>query len=198
MTFEALLNELRNNYEVKKMTFDDLAWKYNLGLDYKYGRINDFFRLKAKKRKDLFFKGDIYFGKVIGYFDNHLEDEHDAIGLVLYSFEEYFNFHTEELNDIYQKLTDEVINKKAQKKYRKLGLVLSDLTLETQRFLVPFELANNHTVYLSTFIIRKHHIDQIPFKKSIMPFILSPLDSKEIILLPNRYWTENFLSYYNS
>lgn len=82
------------------------------------------------------------------------------------------------------------------KKHRKLTSLINEPLSECAYYELPKELTQGELIYLSITYV---HLNQfIDFQMGINPIIISKGISKEILYLPDKYWTQEFAESYKN
>lgn len=190
MDYQFLLNEQRSAF--KELSKNFLKEDFNF-LTNKQGfnqkRIGVFTR-NYYKRKKLVQLGTLTYGYVLRIRDNGSQTNPISTW-VLFSPSNEYEKNPAKYEKTLQNI-DKILNSpNINKKYKRLKIMLTESLAEPVYFPVPDELSDGDVVYIShVYYWRTKNPNMRP---GLMPIFISQNISKEILYLPERYWTDNFI-----
>lgn len=196
MDFQEEINKIRIHYQESKLLFNKDEIDYLTLRHDKKRRLIGIFTKSYWKRKELFLNGNIFYSYIFKEYQlPHNDSLTDSAIWMLLSPHQMFDQNPNKYLEIVDMLNNLLKKKKVSLKERKLQHVLKDNLSEPAYYILPFELTEGHLVYLCSAYVKKPHTPS--FHLGINLVISSPLISKEVALLPNKYWTESWTKYYN-
>ncbi len=197
MDYQEVINNVRSNYQDLKLFFDKDELYYLTLRDDKKRRFIGLFIRSYWKRKDLFLKGTIFYSYVFKEYQLPNNDAltDSAIWMII-SPNKIFDQHPEKYLEIIESLNNFMEKKKVSLKEKKLQRLLKENLSEPTYYVLPFDITQGYLVYLcSTYVINSHNPH---FHLGLNLVISAPHISKEIALLPNKYWTTEWKNIYIS
>lgn len=195
MANEAMLKELNDNYQNALGSFAKSDFSYVTGKDSARGRMLGMFTIEYWKREDLWKTGTIVWGYA---YRNLMTDLHNPeraySSWVLFSPSREFAENPQLYTEVLARLTALEKEKARNRKLHELKLALFAELSEPKFLEIPEPYAGGHLVYCSMVYVRYEHI--YDFRLGFLPVIISPSVSKEVMYLPERYWTEAFRNEY--
>lgn len=196
MTYQELLDHLRKHYQSLLPTFDKQEEQFQCLRTYRQGRLHGVFTRDYWRRKDLFKKGEIVFGYAFKSYQLNVDDESDFPIWVLLSPHQSYAEDPSRYEEILEKINAFLEKKPHGKKEKRLYSLLSGELSEPKYVELPSEWSHDILVYLCSTYVRPIHI--YDFRLGILPFLMLPSETKEIMILPVKYWTEEYLQFYTS
>lgn len=187
------IKDINSKWILQRSSLSKEDFKYILARKGFNGVLRGFLTKEYYKRKKLVETGEIIYGYCFKMWSNSKKtNEADFPVWVIHSPMSVINEKPEILRDIAFKCLDFASkNKDSNDKFANLiNKPLSD----TLMFPVPEECSNNHLCYLS--IIERRALNMARFSLGLNLFISSPSVTREILFLPDRYWSEEFRNGY--
>lgn len=194
MDYQKVLQEIRRNFEQKKLFFTDEDHKFNTSRNYWQGMIHGVFTRAYHKRKDLFIRGHIIYGMSIKSYLTGDAPNHDYSTWVIFSPQIAFEENPLKYYEIADKLNAFLDRKPNNATEQRLKMILEGELSEPQYFELPSDLTNGSLVFLSGCFVRTRHSPS--FRLGINLIIIEKTVSKEIVYLPERYFSEDYKKYY--
>lgn len=197
MDFQEEIKKIRINYQEAKLFFTKDEIDYLTFRHDKKRRLIGIFTKSYWKRKELFLNGNIFYCYVFKEYQlPHNDSLTDSAIWMLLSPHQMYDQNPGKYLEIVEALNDLLKKKKVSSKERKLQHLIKENLSEPSYYILPFDLTDGHLVYLCSAYVKKPHT---PFFHLGINLVLSaPHISKEVALLPSKYWTESWKEYYNS
>lgn len=195
MITKAMLKTMNEKYRVAAFTFEKRDYQFLEGKDTPRGRMLGFMTSEYWKREQLWKTGTIVWGyvfKIILASNNEVHRVYPS--WVLFSPSEQFTITPELYLEILGKLNTLENEKPKAKNIRQLKTALFDNLSEPQYFEIPEPYACGKIVFLSMIYVRPNHVYDLHL--GYVPLMISPMVSKEVMYLPEKYWTEEFKNEY--
>lgn len=194
MDTKEMIGALREDFK-KHLPMSDEEMKYITLRNDKKGKLRALFTKDYWKRSTLVLEGRIAYGYAFKSYQFDMKDPTNAFPIwVLLSPSSYFDEHPEEYAKIATSLWEFQTKKVKTRKEKELKRILLGELSEPKYAELPKELTNNHFVYLCSCYVYESHISS--FHLGFLPVLYAQEKSKEILLLPMKYWNEEFLSFY--
>lgn len=150
---------------------------------------------KTKKKHRLFIEGVIIWGRLIKTYDQNPLSNREKIGYILHSPEVIF----EEEPDLYEKILERINEaiEEPKKPFKRLSDILMYPEEEPKYFEVPKELTFGKLVYITITFLSYEHFPNMKFN-SLVPIIIAPSITKEIAIIPQKYWSNTYIDYLKS
>ena len=191
---EKFLNEINEKYSLLVPFFSKEDMQDNLDRRTFREKMLGFLTPEYFKRVKLFENGPIVYGYIYRSF--HSANETDIVQVwVLTSPEHYFLEDPLRLGDVSAKLSEIVIGKKVDDK--KVSLFISRILepyAELKYVEIPATFTDGHLAFMSTVVFHPNHVTS--FRHGLNLFLSNPRISKEMLLLPEKYWPEEYLIEY--
>lgn len=139
------------------------------------------------KRKKLIQIGSIIYGYVIRIRDEQNES-HPVSSWVLFSPQSEFEKNPANYEQTMQNLNKIIESEKVERKYKRLKILLCEPYAEPCYFELPKEFTNGDIAYLSHAYFWKSRNPNL--KPGLAPIFINQNISKEVIYLPEKYWTD--------
>jgi len=194
MDKKEMIDSIRENFK-KLLPFNEEEMKYITLRNDKKGKLRALFTKDYWKRNVLVSEGRIAYGYAFKSYQFNMKDPTNAFPIwVLISPSSFFDEHPEEYAIIASALWELQTKEVKTKKEKELKRILLGELSEPKYVELPKELTHNHFVYLCSCYVYESHISS--FHLGFLPIVYAPEKSKEILLLPMKYWNETFLSFY--
>lgn len=194
MNVKEMLEAMREEFQ-KRFPITEDEMKFITLRNDKKGKLRALFTKDYWKRNVLVSEGRMAYGYAFKSYQFNMKDPTNAFPIwILISPSSYFDEHPEEYAKIAENLWEFQTKKSKQRKEKELQRILLGELSEPQYFELPKELTNQQFVYLCSCYVYESHISS--FHLGFLPILYAPTKSKEILLLPMKYWNEEFLSFY--
>ncbi|MDD5885002.1 MAG: hypothetical protein PUC66_03035 [Erysipelotrichaceae bacterium] len=196
MNFEALLQEQNKQWQQKVafLSKEEMAF-VSVKDTWRHKRIGIFTK-EYHSRNELIRHGEIVYGYVFQDWSNDLKGEMDPLTWVLFSPEAKYRKDPTKFQKIAGNLLSFCRKEDVNRKEKRLQKQLKEPLSEAAYVLLPPSLAENDVVYLS---IEPRPLSFFSdFRFGINLFFMARTISKEILYLPERYWTPALLEAYRS
>jgi len=195
MINEVMLKTLNEKYQTVAFTFEKKDYLFLEGKDTARGRMLGFLTADYWKREQLWKTGTIVWGYVFKMILTPSNDPSRAYSSwVLFSPSKQFVETPELYFEILGRLNFLETEKPKNSKIRKLKTAMYEDLSEPEYLEIPEPYANGNLVYLSTVYVRPQHVFDLHL--GYIPLMISPLVTKEVMYLPEKYWTDEFRSEY--
>ncbi len=195
MNEKELLDELRENYQGLRFSFNQEEVKFQCLRNYRQGKLHGLFTRAYWKRKELFQKGQIAYGYVFKEYRPQIDDLYSDYPIwVLLSPNHEFETSPDKYLIIVDRLNQFLKQKAHSRKDKQLQRILEGELSEVYYYILPSYLTEGALVYLCTTYVRHTHTPL--FHLGLNPILYAPTISKEIMILPNKYWTKAWNNYY--
>lgn len=197
MNYQEEIEKIRINYQEARLLFTKDEIDYLTLRHDKKRKLIGIFTKSYWKRKELFLHGTIFYSYVFKEYQLPQNDSlTDSAIWMLFSPHQIYNQNPEKYLEIVALLNILVEKKKVSSKERKLQHLLKENLSEPTYYVLPFDLTNGHLVYLCSTYVKKPHN---PFFHLGLNFVIAaPHISKEVVLLPEKYWTKEWKNIYLS
>ena len=188
------LEETNRKYRVFAGNFSKEDTQYNLDRLSFREKLIGFMTPEYYKREKLFLRGNVVYGFIYRTFQS--SNENGQVQLwVITSPEHIFTENPMLLADVSEKLSSIIINKK----YEDRGVQafvrrIHEPYAEVKYLEIPGVFTDNHLAFLSSVMYKTNHVAS--FRHGINLFISAPNISKELLLLPERYWSDQYTEWY--
>jgi hypothetical protein len=152
-----------------------------------------------KNLDKLYESGQIVYASLVQANSNLFEDSSsgDYPADVVFSNDDFYKSNPLELENISKELFR---HKGKDNVPAELKEISDSITGEIERTFdvpIPLNITENREVYLTTIMVHRNHLPQRKLTSRILPIICETNELNVSVILPKRYWTEEFLEYYN-
>ena len=188
------LDKITEKYRLICSSFAKDEMEYNLDRLTFRQKLVGFMTPEYYQRKKLFEKGDIIYGFIYRTFQSSNESDPVQIWVITSPIRE-FSDDPKLFADISEKLAEIDLSKKNIDKKTLHFINLIYTPFADVRYLeIPGEFTNGRLAFLSSTFYHPNHVHQL--KLGINLFLSSPRITKEILLLPDRYWPDQYADEY--
>ncbi len=196
MTYQQWIDALRKHYQSLLPTFDKEEEKFQCLRNDRRGRLHGVFTRDYWRRKDLFKRGEIVFGYAFKSYRTRFDDEADFPIWVFISPNQSYSNDPTRYETILSFMHDFLTKKPQGKKEKQLYSLLIGELSEPKYIELPHTWTNGELVFLCSTYVRPQHI--YDFHLGVLPFLMLPSYTKEIMILPVKYWPEEYIKFYAS
>lgn len=178
------LEKLNTSFHKLVNEMDNKEIRFISGKNTFKGALLGFMEKKYYQREKLIKQGEIIYALTFKTWSNDLSLIKPYPTWVLFSPEIIFKENPDLYTEYFDRISKLLLESK-EKRYKKINKILNDELGEPQYLQIPPEIVDNHILYVSTIFLR---IEQNPtIKLGLNLIIMSPLISKEVIYLPDKY-----------
>lgn len=189
-----LLLKLAENFNSQRLSFKKEDISFIAGKDTFKGKMLGFLTRDYYRREKLIKEGNLIYGYAFRTWTNEITFTKPYPVWFLFSPAPEFLEKPMLYMEILTSLQAIELPKHGNNELRKLFTILNAELSEPKYYLVPEPYAQGHLVYLSMMYLRPSHNNN--FRLGVNPLIVAPTISKEILLLPTKYWTDEFKKIY--
>ncbi|MFA5481159.1 MAG: hypothetical protein WC282_02075 [Bacilli bacterium] len=191
---ESILKNLSASFDAERTKFTKKDVAFIAGKDSFKGKMLGFLTFDYYRREKLIREGNLVYGYAYRAWTNEVTYTKPYPIWVLFSPAKEFVENPSLYGDVLRALQAIEKPKHRHAKIYHLYTMLNAELSEPKYVLIPEPYAQGHLVYLSMVYLRPSHHANLCL--GVNPFLIAPNVSKEILLLPSKYWTEEFKKEY--
>ena len=188
------IDEINGKYRAICTSFSKDEMAYNLDRLTFRQKLIGFMTPEYYRRKQLFIKGEIIYGFIYRTYQTNNESDPIQLWVITSPIREFAD-NPQLLADISEKLAEIDLTKRSiDKKVSQFINRIYEPFADVRYLEIPGEFTNGRLAFLSTTFYLPNHLHQ--FKLGINLFLSNPKVTKEILMLPDRYWPDQYLENY--
>lgn len=189
-----VLNKINEEFNKKRLLFTKEEMNYNSGRNTRSGFLHGIFSSSYWHRDRLIKNGSIIYGWTFKSYMNDFTGTKGYPTWVLFSPSSCFQQDPSLYEKIYDKTKEILMTKPKTKKEKHLKSILENNLDEPTYFEIPEPYNLGYLCFISVCYVRPYHFSNFHLGVNL---IISALEiSKEIVYLPQQYWSEEFKETY--
>ena len=195
MKAQEMIVKMREDYAAHLPFMNQEEKRFLTLKEDKKGRLRGFFTREYWRRNRLVIEGNIAYAYIFKSYQFDLEHLEDGfLTWLLFSPSSFYDEHPEAYKDIAIHLLALENRKPTSKKEKEMKRYIEEELSEPHYVEVPKEWTDGHLVYLCSAYIYQMHIPI--FHLGFIPVFHARQITKEILLLPYKYWSEDWKKFY--
>ena len=189
MNSSIVLQHLNESFARQRMTFTKEDYRFLEGKSTPEGRRLGMFSLAYLKRKKLIESASIYYGYVFKDYQRVEDAKAFYPTWVLFSPHPYYQENPEHYEEMIPLLETRYAEKKKFRR-EKVECALHEKFADASMLPIDPSITHGRPLYLCIVYFHREHISDLHL--GIYPFLANPEVSKELLYLPEQYWTKEY------